>query len=174
MKGSFPSENSDSFQKRFHTDRIKLTDAFPKVGNPFEDQPLINLIAETVVPPGSGESICTAYTIRERRSIQFVDEHLIRKSVSLYDNIKLNKLPLLGQRIERKPCWAERTVTLLKADCRLLAKLYVRCQSRANDLENFFAPENYAFPLSLPEYGKLRKCVKSDFIEENENLWCLL
>ena len=108
-------------------------------------QSLINLVLKTVVPPDSVESICTGYAIKERQSIQFVDEHLIRKSVSLYDNIKLNKLPLLSQRIERKPSHAEWTVTLLKADCQLFANFYVACQWRAGDLENFFAHETMHF-----------------------------
>ena len=65
------------------------------------------------------ESIRTAYAIGERQSIQFVDQGLIRKSVSLCDKIKMNKLSLFNQRIERKPSRAERTVTPLKPDCRL-------------------------------------------------------
>ena len=104
------------------------------------------------------------------QSIQFVDEHLIRKSVSLLDNIKLNKLPLFSQRIELKPSRPERTVTLLKADCWLFANFYVACQSRAGDPENFFAHESHAFPVSLSEYGKLHNCVKSHFIDCLQNL----
>ena len=53
-------------------------------------QPPINLVAKTVVPPDSLESIRTAYAIGERQSVPFVEEQLIRKSVSLYGNIKLN------------------------------------------------------------------------------------
>ena len=144
-------ENSDSFEKRFHSDRMKLIDAFRKEGNPFEEQPLINLFAKTVVPPDSMESTRTACVIGERQSMQLVDGHLIRKSVSLYDNIKLEKLPLFNQRIECKPHRTEWTVTLLKADCLLFANLYIACQSRAGDLENFFAHKNHAIPVSLSE-----------------------
>ena len=34
----------------------------------------------------------------------------------------------------------------------------------AGDLDNFFAHENHSFPVSISEYGNLRKCSKSDFI----------
>ena len=44
--------------------------------------------------------------------------------------------------------------------------LYVTCQSREGDLDNFFAHENHAFPVSLSEYGKLRKATsKSHFLQ---------
>ena len=87
--------------------RIKRKDAFRKEGNPFEEQPLINLVAKAVVPPDTVESICTAYVIGERQSIQVVDKRLIRKSVSLYDNTgKLNNLTLFNQRTECKPTCA--------------------------------------------------------------------
>ena len=37
-------ENSESFEKRFRSDCIKLIDAFRKVENPFEENPLITLL----------------------------------------------------------------------------------------------------------------------------------
>ena len=53
----------------------------------------------------------------------------------------------------------------MKTDCRLFENLYIACQSRAGDLENFFAHENHAFSVSLSEYGKLRNCVESNFMD---------
>ena len=94
---------------------------------------------------------------------------MIRKSVSLHNNIKLNKLPLFSQIIERNPSHAERTVMLLKADCWLFANLYVACKSRAGNLENLFAHEKHAFPVSLSECGKLQNCGKSNFIRCLQN-----
>ena len=64
--------------------RIKRIDAFRKEGNPFEEQPLINLVAKTVVPPDTVESICTAYAIGERQSIQVVDKSGRLGSLYLY------------------------------------------------------------------------------------------
>ena len=54
----------------------------------------------------------------------------------------------------------------LNAERRLYANLYVACQSREGDLDTFFSHENHSFPVSISEYGKLRKAIaKSDFIE---------
>ena len=54
----------------------------------------------------------------------------------------------------------------LHADRRLYSSLYIACQSRKGDLESFFSHENHSYPVSLSEYGKLRKCnAKSDFLK---------
>ena len=54
----------------------------------------------------------------------------------------------------------------LASDCRLYANLYVACQSRKGNLEEFFSHENQYFPISISEIGKLRKCnAKSDFLK---------
>ena len=59
-------EDENCFEKRFRSDHVKLKDVFREVGNPFEEQPLINLVVKIVVPPDSVESIRTAYAIGER------------------------------------------------------------------------------------------------------------
>ena len=41
----------------------------------------------------------------------------------------------------------------------------IASQSRAGDLNNFFAQENHAFQVSPSEYGKLRGGTKSDFLD---------
>ena len=59
----------------------------------------------------------------------------------------------------------------LNAERKLYANLYVACQSRESDLDNFFSHENHAFPVAISEYGKLRKATsKSDFLECFESL----
>ena len=53
---------------------------------------------------------------------------------------------------------------LMKDDCSLFLSLYIACQTRAGDLDNFFTHENHSFPVSISEYGDLGKYSKSDFI----------
>ena len=59
---------------------------------------------------------------------------------------------------------------VVKADCRLFSNLYIASQSRAGDLDNFFAHKNHAFPVSFSEYGKLRGGTKSDFLDYLESI----
>ena len=57
-------------------------------------------------------------------------------------------------------------VVNLTSDCRLYSKLYIASQAREGDLDEFFAYENHAFPISISEYGKLRAAKnKSEFTQ---------
>ena len=47
-------------------------------------------------------------------------------------------------------------ITSLKSDCALFSKLYIACQTRDGDLDNFFKHKNHAYPPSLLQLGKLR------------------
>ena len=48
--------------------------------------------------------------------------------------------------------------TNLEAHCGPYADLFAVCQARDGDPDNFFAHENDAYPVSLSQYNKLRKC----------------
>ena len=47
---------------------------------------------------------------------------------------------------------------MLKEDCQLFSKLFLSCQSREYDLQEFYCHENQQFPASLSEGGKLYTC----------------
>ena len=51
-----------------------------------------------------------------------------------------------------------------KFDCQLYASLYIANQAQQEDLDEFFAHKNHAYPMSLSEYGKLRKTGKYEFL----------
>ena len=54
---------------------------------------------------------------------------------------------------------------MLKERCQLYASLYVSCQSRRGNLDDFFSHMNHEYPPSISEYGKIRKPTsKSDFL----------
>ena len=49
-------------------------------------------------------------------------------------------------------------------DCHLFSRLYIACQSREADLENFFKHENQPEPPSLSSQGRIRLGTKSDLL----------
>ena len=66
----------------------------------------------------------------------------------------------------------KQTLSGLRNDCSLFSRLYVSCQIRSGNLEEFFQHENQAFPPSLSQAGHLNKGVKADLVgclEEFEN-----
>ena len=52
----------------------------------------------------------------------------------------------------------------LKSDCGLFSRLYISCQTRHEDLDEFFSHENHAAPPALSICGKLRVGLKSELL----------
>ena len=61
-------------------------------------------------------------------------------------------------------------ITSLKSDCALFSRLYIACQTRDGDLDNFFKHENHAYPPSLSQLGQLRFGTKADLTDCLEKL----
>ena len=57
----------------------------------------------------------------------------------------------------------------VKTDCQLFSKLYIGCQSRDGDLDEFFSHEN---PPSLSDCGRIRPGTKFDLIHCMDKLVC--
>ena len=60
---------------------------------------------------------------------------------------------------------AQKKVQYLQNDCSLFSRLYISCQVRSGDLEEFFKHENQPFPPSLSNGGAMKTGTKSDIIE---------
>ncbi len=54
---------------------------------------------------------------------------------------------------------------VLKEDCALFSRLYIACQNRSGDLDDFFKYENQPWPPSLAQAGNLRVGQKADLIK---------
>ena len=52
-----------------------------------------------------------------------------------------------------------------KTDCNLFSHLFIACQSREGDLDEFFRHENHPYPPSLSLGGYLRLGTKSDLLK---------
>ena len=52
----------------------------------------------------------------------------------------------------------------MKSDVSVFSRLYVGCQFRDGNLDEFFKHENQACPPSLSKHGKLRPGTKSDLV----------
>ena len=91
-------------------------------------------------------------------------------SKSFFETIKLNTLSLYKITNTVVISKTQKKVVSLKQDCQLYSNLYVACQNREGDLEEFFAYENHAYPPSLSIYGEMRSTDKSDTIKIPENV----
>ncbi|CAG2234958.1 unnamed protein product [Mytilus edulis] len=57
-------------------------------------------------------------------------------------------------------------ISILKSDVSLFSRLYISCQTRGGDLEDFFAHENNINPPALSQHGKMRLGTKSDLLSK--------
>ena len=166
-------EDTSSYEKGFHQDRDAFIASMLEYGNPFEEEEkhLVHISSRHVLDDVATRSVREAKFIGEDQYAAFVTDRLKNGDVSLYETVKRNSLSLFRQKHVIKLSKSKQKVFSLNSERRLYANLYVACQSREGDLDNFFAHENHTFPVSISEYGKLRKCTaKSHFLQCVESM----
>ena len=100
----------------------------------------------------------------------FVKERFQERTKLITEAIKKNKLPLFKQQQQRNLTKDKQKVAALKNDCALFSRLYIACQSRDGNLQEFFKHENQPFPPTLAQAGKIREGQKSDLVKWMERL----
>ena len=66
--------------------------------------------------------------------------------------------------LKQKPDSSKTKMENLKDDCNLFSRLFISCQSRQCDLQEFFKHENQKCPPSLSQNGMLNSGVKSQLM----------
>ena len=107
-----------------------------------------------------------AYTVGQEQYDLFVKERFVDQTKSIKDPIKKNKFHVFT----RSPQKQKSKVATMKEDCSLFSRLYIACQSREGNLEDFFKHENQPWPPALSKGGSLRSGNKADLLVELEAL----
>ena len=136
-----------------------------ELGNPFEEesQDLLVLDTKEIADPAAVETVRSAERIGKEQFDAFTKECLIHRSKSIDETIHRNKLPLFGTS-RRTASKGKQQLTSLKNDVALFSRLYISCQTRDGNLEEFFRHENQACPPSLSDAGRLHLGTKSDLL----------
>ena len=153
-------------QKRFQTDVQSLLAVFEDIGNPFNERTgiLMALDSHIIAPSNVCDSVEKAYDLGLCQFNKFVEERL-QGSMSLLAPLKRNKLPLFTYKAQTSTKDLKSLkLSELKSDCDLFSRLYIACQSRDGDLDEFFAHENHSYPPALSVGGNSRFGTKSDLI----------
>ena len=90
-----------------------------------------------------------------------MEDRLEKCLLAVTYSISKNDLLLFGSPQPSKSK-TKQQITALKNDCNLFALLYIACQTRDGNLEEFFKHENQSTPPSLSTIGKIRIGHKSD------------
>ena len=94
----------------------------------------------------------------------FVQNRLDTKDKSLFDPVKKNKLPIFSCPPVKEVSKVKQQLESLKKNCSLFSQLYVSCQVRGGDMDEFFRHENQLCSPSLSQYGTLRLGNKSNLV----------
>ena len=150
---AIPSE-----QKKFLRDVKEMTETIKEYGNPFleESRELLTLDTNLV----SDKEILIKFESRGEE--QFKEFRKKVNSQDFYLPIKKNNYDIFQDSLKAKN--RNKPQKSLKQDCVLFSNLFIMCQTRQLDLDEFFMHENQACPPALSKDGELYKGTKSDIV----------
>ena len=119
---------------------------------------LVSRVMEEQLASQMTQVLCDGGWLLDQRGQEqfdtFTKECLIDRTKSIDDPIHRNKLPLFSTST-RKTSKGKQQLTSLKGDVQLFSRLYIGCQTRDGNLDEFFRHENQSCPPSLSVAGKL-------------------
>ncbi|VDI13834.1 Hypothetical predicted protein [Mytilus galloprovincialis] len=155
-------EQTLSFQESFRNDIVSLYDVIDDLGNPFLEtsKDLLVLDSKNIVDISVVKTVNTIESLGQEQFEKYTKERLVDRTTSVFDTIKRNKLPLF-----QTPPPAKKNV-YDRSQANGFEKLYIACQSRDGNLDDFFRHENHAFPPSLSQNGTIRLGTKADLLSK--------
>ena len=137
-----------------------------ELGNPFEEEStdLLVLDSKEIADHAAVETVKNIQRISQEQFQAFVKERLIERSKAIDDVIHRNKFKLFKNTTQKNVSKGKQQVASLKCDVELFSRLYIGCQTREGNLEEFVRHENQAYPPALSDDGKLHLGTKSGLL----------
>ena len=159
-------DQTKSTQVTFARHVKSLVEVIKEMGKPFleESKDLLKLDTRDIMDIAVVNSIFQAEKTGIEQYQAFTADRLQTRITSLSEPIRKNKLPLFSRPLPRAKSKSSLQVSTLKSDVSLFSRLFIACQSRDGDLDEFFRHENQQFPPSLSNFGKLRHGTKADLL----------
>ncbi|VDI04846.1 Hypothetical predicted protein [Mytilus galloprovincialis] len=128
---------------------------------------LLVLDSKNIVDISVVKTVNTIESLGQEQFEKYTKERLVDRTTSVFDTIKRNKLPLFQTPPPaKKTSTTDHKLMALKSNCSLFSRLYIACQSRDGNLDDFFRHENHAFPPSLSQNGTIRLGTKADLLSK--------
>ena len=165
-------QETKSAQIRFAKQVTSMVDAILKAGNPLSsgECQMIRLHSREVMPDESVTCLKDLQARGEREYGAFVKDRLVDRTTAVSELIQRNKVTFFNEQpIKFKPKGKE-MISELKSEASLFSRLYVSCQRRDGNMDEFFRHEHQPFPPSLSTSGSLRQSKKSDLVNCLEEL----
>ena len=164
----FHHEQKRSVQNAFMNDVKTLTDMTEEFWSPFteESKDLLVLDTRDIVNNDVIDTLSAVEKNGKEQCESFVQDCLIKQVKSVFDPINRNKLHLFSTPVEKKLSNEEQKIVSLKNDFALFSRLYISCQTRHGNLEEFFTMKIRCIPLLfLSQNGSIKSSLfKSKWI----------
>ena len=159
---------------RFTCHVQSLVSTIEEIGNPFEEESmdLISLVSKDIADPAMKATLDKIESVGNGQYESFIKERITERSKPIDDSISRKKLPLWNPMSRSSTSKEKMKLQSVKTDCQLFSKLYIGCQSRDGDLDEFFSHENQGSPPSLSDCGRIRSGTKCDLIHCMDKLGC--
>lgn len=131
-------EEAPYFQSAFAKDVKSLVATLEELGNPFLEctKELVTLDTKIIMYNRATESVLSAKQTGISQYETFVADKITSSKVPLTDTIARNNLVLFHSHVEKDSKLLSKA-NALKRDCYLFSRLYIACQARETDLEQF-------------------------------------
>jgi hypothetical protein len=158
-------EQAAHVQTSFSKDVFSLVSTNDEMGNPFmeDSSDLLVLDTKDVMDECVVQFVKQAQKTGQSQYDTYVSERLVKCTTPITDTIKRNKTALFGYESKSHTA-AHDKLAVLRNDCTLFSRLYIGCQARDGDVQEFFRHENQASPPSLSAAGKIRIGQKSELL----------
>lgn len=160
-------EQIPSTQNQFRDKINVMVNTFEEMGNPFNDasDALMTLDGKDIMDTAVVQSVKKVIDIGQTKYETYISERLESSLRPITDTIPKSNLPLFSKRKRSTKSKAQLKVGTLQDNVALFSELYIACQTRSINMDDFFMHENQPYPPSLSEYGKLRLGKKSDLVD---------
>ncbi|KAK6167167.1 hypothetical protein SNE40_021262 [Patella caerulea] len=164
-------EQTRSDQKSFFEKVKSLSAVMQEMGNPFQEESADLMVLDTknIADPTLPEKVATHQQRGKEQFLSFIKVLEDEAESTFYNPIKKNVVSFFKQ----GQTGGISKEKILKEDCQLFSRLFISCQNRRCNLQEFFKHENQSYPASLSDSGKLHTCQKSqlvDILEEQVNV----
>ena len=160
-------EQVPAVQSAFAKQVNALVSTIEEMGNPFLDESadLLVLDSKEILDDTVVRTVRNIETIGAHLHSEYVEQRLVKATTAISHPLPKQQLPLFSKRGTKVRSRSQLEVADLKVDRDLMSRLYISCQSRAMNLDDFFMHENHPYPPSLSDHGKLRTNSKSDLVD---------
>ncbi|KAL8586673.1 hypothetical protein ACOMHN_038659 [Nucella lapillus] len=155
-----------SVQASFVKDVCSLIGVIEEMGNPFEkeSQDVVKLDTKEIAGPAAMETVMNAKRIGQEQFEAFTRECLLDRTKAVGNPIPRNKLKVFSTSTPRSQSKGQQQLASVKNDREVFARMYIGCQTRDGNLEEFFCHENQACPPALYDGGSLCTGTNSDLL----------